>query len=55
MMLAAMWVPTGTLLRFWALPLYTSPLLPFGILVVLGFLLAIERKFSSSRGMILES
>jgi hypothetical protein len=55
MMLAAIWVPSGTLLRFWALPLYTSPLLPFGILVVLGFLLAVETELSSSRGMILES
>jgi hypothetical protein len=55
MMLAAIWLPAGTLLRFWALPLYTSPLLPFGMLVVLGWLLANETEFSSSRGMILES
>ncbi len=54
MMLSAMWFPTGTLLRFWALPLYTSPLLPFGILVILGFLLANETEFIPARGMILE-
>jgi hypothetical protein len=55
MMLAAIWLPTGTLLRFWALPLYTSPLLPFGTLVILGFLLANETEFPPARGMILES
>jgi Glycosyltransferase family 87 len=37
--LAAIWVSGGDLLRFWMLPLYTSPLLPFGTLSVLGFIL----------------
>ncbi|MGA7382593.1 MAG: glycosyltransferase family 87 protein [Terriglobales bacterium] len=55
MMLAAIWLPAGTLLRFWMLPLYSSPLLPFGILVILGFLLASETGLSPARGMILES
>jgi glycosyl transferase family 87 len=55
MMLAAIWLPAGTLMRLWTLPLYTSPLLPFGILVVLGFLLGNETKLFPTRGMILES
>lgn len=55
MMLAAIWLPAGTLLRFWMLPLYTSPLLPFGLLVILAVLLANETELSPSRGMILES
>jgi hypothetical protein len=36
---AAIWVSDGNLLRFWMLPLYTSPLLPLGVLFVLGFIL----------------
>ncbi|HXM22931.1 MAG TPA: glycosyltransferase family 87 protein [Terriglobales bacterium] len=55
MLVTAIWLPAGTLLRFWALPLYTSPLLPFGILIVLGFLLGNETKFFPTRGMILEA
>ena len=34
--LATIWVPSATLLRFWMLPLYTSPLIPLGILLALG-------------------
>jgi hypothetical protein len=37
--LAAIWVPEARLLRFWMLPLYTSPLLPFGVAMALGFVL----------------
>jgi hypothetical protein len=37
--LAEIWVPGANLLRFWMLPLYTSPLLPFGVAVALGFVL----------------
>jgi hypothetical protein len=55
MMLATIWLPADALLRFWALPLYTSPLLPFGILVILGFLLANETEVIPTRGMILEA
>jgi hypothetical protein len=55
MLLAAIWLPVGTLLRFWALPLYTSPLLPFGVLVILGFLLGKEPRSSPARCVILES
>ena len=54
MMVAAIWFPEGTLLRFWNLPLYTSPLLPFGMFVMLGFLLANEAGLFPARGMILE-
>jgi hypothetical protein len=55
MLLVATWLPAGTLLRFWMLPLYTSPLLPLAILVILGFLLANETGPSPPCGMILES
>lgn len=55
MMLAAIWLPARVLLRFWALPLYTSPLLPFATLVILGFLLRNETTPCPARGMILES
>jgi hypothetical protein len=37
--LAAIWVPEANLLRFWMLPLDTSPLLPFGVSLALGFVL----------------
>jgi Glycosyltransferase family 87 len=36
---ATIWVSDAKLLRFWMLPLYTSPLLPLGVLFVLGFIL----------------
>jgi Glycosyltransferase family 87 len=55
MMLATIWLPANTLLRFWTLPLYTSPLLPFGILAILGFLLTKETGSPATRGMILQS
>jgi hypothetical protein len=45
MMLATIWIPAETLRRFWDLPLYTSPLIPFGIFVVLGFLLTKKAEF----------
>jgi len=51
-LLASIWLPAGTLLRFRALPLYTSPLIPLGFLVILGFLLGSE---TFTRGMILEA
>ncbi len=34
--LAPIWVPSGVLLRFWMVPLYTSPLIPLGVLLALG-------------------
>jgi hypothetical protein len=37
--LAALWVPVSTLLRFWEIPLYTSPLLPLAVCLALGCLL----------------
>jgi hypothetical protein len=54
MALTAIWFPNGRVLRFWNLPLYTSPLLPFGILVLLGFLLVNETGLHPNHGMILE-
>jgi hypothetical protein len=36
---AAILVPGANLLRFWMLPLYTSPLLPLGVALALGFVL----------------
>jgi hypothetical protein len=42
--LAGIWVPPARLLQFWILPLYTSPLLPLGVLMVLGLLLG--RRFT---------
>lgn len=47
MTLATLWVPASTLRRYWILPLATSPLLPFAILLALGLLLVTER---STRG-----
>jgi hypothetical protein len=55
MMVASMWLPAGKLLRLWEVPLYTSPLLPFGTLVTLGFLIATKTEFPPTRGMILEA
>ncbi|MGH9498326.1 MAG: glycosyltransferase 87 family protein [Terriglobales bacterium] len=54
-MLAAIWLPAGTLLKCWLLPLYPSPLLPFGVLLVLGFVLGNDVKALRTRGIILES
>jgi hypothetical protein len=54
-LLGAIWVPAGRLPRLWELPLYTSPLIPVGILLVLGFLIGSESKISFRRRMILES
>jgi hypothetical protein len=42
MMLAAIWLPAVTVRRWWELPLYPSPLIPFGIFIIFGFLLAKE-------------
>jgi hypothetical protein len=39
MMLATLWLAVETLRRFWDLPLYTSPLIPFGVFVILGYVL----------------
>lgn len=36
--LAALWLPSSKVFGLWMLPLYTSPLLPFGICMALGFL-----------------
>jgi hypothetical protein len=55
MMLTTIWLPANSLLRFWLLPLYTSPLLPFAILLILGYLLTKETGSPPTRGMILES
>jgi hypothetical protein len=37
--IAAIWMSDAKLVRFWMLPLYTSPLLPLGLLAILGFIL----------------
>jgi hypothetical protein len=37
--LAAIWLPQRTLVGWWMLPLYTSPLVPLGMLLSCGFLL----------------
>jgi len=37
--MASLWLPRMTLLHWWMLPLYTSPLLPLGMLLPLGNLL----------------
>jgi Glycosyltransferase family 87 len=42
MMFAGIWVCPGVLLRFWMLPLYSSPLLPFGIFILCAFLLLMK-------------
>jgi hypothetical protein len=55
MTLAAIWLPAGTLLKFWELPLYTSPLVPFGMLVVLGFLLGNEAGIFRTGSMVLKA
>jgi hypothetical protein len=39
LLLAAIRVPVATLLRFWDIPLYTSPLLPLAVSLALGSLL----------------
>ncbi len=39
LLLASMGIPVDTLLRFWVLPLYTSPLLPLAVSFALGCLL----------------
>jgi Glycosyltransferase family 87 len=54
MALTAIWFPAGMLQRVANLPLYTSPLLPFGMLVILGFSLANETGLFPAQGMILE-
>jgi hypothetical protein len=36
LLVAAVWVPLDSLRRFWAVPLYTSPLLPLGITLALA-------------------
>jgi hypothetical protein len=38
--LAAVVVPVAAMLRWWELPLYTSPVLPFSVLLALGFLIS---------------
>jgi hypothetical protein len=52
--LTAIWFPAGMLQGVANLPLYTSPLLPFGMLVILGFSLANETGLFPAQGMILE-
>jgi|HubBroStandDraft_6_1064221.scaffolds.fasta_scaffold00455_3 hypothetical protein len=54
MALTAIWFPAGMLQRVANLPLYTSPILPFGMLVILGFSLANETGLFPAHGMILE-
>jgi hypothetical protein len=36
--LAGLWLPSSKVSRLWMLPLYTSPLIPFGVCMALGFL-----------------
>ncbi|HEX4784113.1 MAG TPA: glycosyltransferase family 87 protein [Candidatus Sulfotelmatobacter sp.] len=38
LLLVRQWVPLSTLLRFWAVPLYTSPLLPLALAAALALL-----------------
>jgi len=51
MTLAAIWMPSGNLLRFWILPLYTSPLIPLGIVLALGFLLRGQNRLAFQSGL----
>jgi hypothetical protein len=44
MTLASILMPNDTLRRYWILPLYTSPLIPFGVVVVLAALLRLENR-----------
>lgn len=46
--LAAAWVPSGNLLQFWMLPLYTSPLIPLGVVLALGLLLRSKFAFHAA-------
>ena len=39
LMAALFWVPIASLLRFWEVPLYTSPLLPLAVFLALAYLL----------------
>jgi hypothetical protein len=39
LMLATLWLPAAALIRFWQVPLYTSPLLPLAVSLALGCLL----------------
>ena len=47
MMLAAIRLPPITLRQWWGLPLYTSPLIPLGVFIILGFLLAKQSEHPS--------
>jgi hypothetical protein len=51
LMMAAVVLPAAALLPSWELPLYTSPLLPFAVLLALGFLIytrqATDRDFDA--------
>jgi hypothetical protein len=38
--LATIWLPVNSWLRWWEMPLYTSPVLPFAVFVVLGWLVS---------------
>jgi hypothetical protein len=53
MMFAGIWVCPGVLLRFWMLPLYSSPLLPFGVFILSAFLLLMKSGPDSSDQWIL--
>lgn len=43
LLLASIRFPISALLRFWNMPLYTSPLLPLGVSLALGLLLTTDR------------
>ena len=41
--LATIWLPVNSWLQWWEMPLYTSPVLPFAVLVTLGWLISSRR------------
>lgn len=53
--LAALWLPSSKVSRLWMLPLYTSPLIPFGVCMALGFMRITLAKLESKPGSHLES
>jgi hypothetical protein len=55
LLLAAVRFPWSALLRFWVIPLYTSPLLPLAVSLALGFLLPTAAGAGDQESMLLVS
>jgi len=51
---AALRIPTSTLVRFWQIPLFTSPLVPLAVLIPLGYLIIAHRGSIQVEGMGIE-